>query len=265
MLVTMSSRSSKIATAFLALLVPTTGLEAAQPRSTDPRLERAFVAVFGQPSPVVRQAERPPAVQASSDPNAPSRSRALKLVPSLLVDLSHNRYALVIKEEDQNAGHAYPGAIAIGYLRRGPKGWSLEKLWPELAWTGNTGRPADTITILPFGSPRMVVVSSSYTGQGETITTDWVISLGSDQPTLLGDLTIAGSLPSGECEVCNSYSFQGLIKPPQRSGDVLSVIYEGWTAAPGQDGSRTPFRAQTGYSRSKAGLSARPPVNLPRG
>ena len=47
MLATMSSRFSKIATAFLALLVPTTGLEAAQPRSTEPQLERAFVTVFG--------------------------------------------------------------------------------------------------------------------------------------------------------------------------------------------------------------------------
>jgi hypothetical protein len=261
MVATVSRRWSKIATAILALLAHTTVLEAAQPRGTDLQLERAFVAVFGQPSPVVRQAVRPGPT--SSDPNAPSRSRVLRLVPSLLVDLSHKRYALVIEEVDDNAGHAYPGAIAIGYLCRGPKGWSLEKLWPELAWTGNTGRPVDTITTLPFGSPRMVVVSSSYTGQGQTDTTDWVIRLGNDQPSLLGGFTIGGSVPSGECEACGSYSFQGLIKPPQRPGDVFSVKYEGWTVAPGKNGPRTPFRAQTGYSRSKAGLSARPPVTLP--
>ncbi len=249
--------------AFVGLLLPTADLEAAQSRKADSQLERAFVAAFGQSPPLMRQVERPPAVQASSEPNAPSRGRVLMLAPSLLVDLGRDRYALVITEEDQNAGHVYAGAIAVAYLRRGPNDWLADKLWTEVAWTGNTGRPADAITVLSFGAPRMVVVSSSYMGQGETTTTDWIISLGTDQPNLLGDLTIAGALLPGDCDVCTSYSFQGSIKSPRRSGDVLSVTYTGWTAAPGQNRRRAPFRSQTGFSSSNSGLSAKPQVTLP--
>lgn len=250
----------------IALLAVIVGLfpdsSALSQHASDGSVASAFVATFGQSAPVVRRAERPDDRIGSAEKDTlPSANGELILTPLRLVHMSDDHYALLVAEEDKGGCHGCPGAIAIGYLHKGTKGWAPERLWTEFAWIGNSGRPADATTVLAFGSPRMVAVMSSGVWQDQEVTTAWVISLGTDRPVLLGQFPLGGALPADACSVCTPYRFAGTIGPPRHAGRVFSVDYVGWTVE--RDGQKRPFRIKTEYVRVGNGLVASPAVKLP--
>lgn len=250
------------AAAFLAAATLLTKPLAAQPPSKNVLLKSAFVAVFGHSAPVLRQAERPGRVQEVSGDDWFWKP-ALTLTPLLLVQLGRDRYALLTREDDRGVGHAYRGAIAVAYLHRSRHGWEKDRLWPEFAWTGDTGVAADSASALPFGRPRLAVVTRTNLVNGEVITTGWVIELGADQPRLLGDIVVGDDLSGDDCTACTHCSFSGRIKPPTRRESVLSISYRGWVTPPGQHKPKTSFQAVTDYVPTPEGLSATSPVKLP--
>jgi len=176
--------------------------------------------------------------------------------PGVLVPLGGERYGLVALETDLMGAHGSPGAVAVAYLRRGRTGWRLERAWPEFIWSGNNGNPADVIRVLTFAEAPLVVLDSDYVGQGQHTDTAWIIRLRGDRPEFLGRIPTGGSLESEECSDCWRYEYRGVIGPPRKRGDVLSVTYSGrvqmddgrwrrlsqWTDYRSRDGELVPTR-----------------------
>jgi hypothetical protein len=185
--------------------------------------------------------------------------------PESLVPLGGQRYALVALEFDPNPSHGDPGAIAVAYVRRIASGWTLERVWKEVTWSGSSGSPADDITTLAFGPAPMIVAAKSDGGQGEFGTTAWIISLSAAGPRLLGDIPLGGHLEPDACASFTHYSYGGAIFPPKHSGAVLSVLYKGWTAPPNRTQPKTPFSVIVDYSEVGGRLVPDRDPHLPDG
>lgn len=107
-----------------------------------------------------------------------------------------SRWALIIKETIPEAGHAYPGAIAVAYLSLSRHEWHKEDLWPEVFYSGVFGQPANAgIEVRRYGSaPPLYLTTSEWCGQGTCEDGIEVMRLDAAQPRYLGEiLAVVGS------------------------------------------------------------------------
>jgi len=209
--------------------------------------------------------QRPEAPPGSRSSGLVARPITLDISPETLVPLGSQRYALIALEIDPNPSHADPGAIAVAYLRRSATGWTLERLWREVTWSGSNGSPADEITTLTFGAAPMILAAKSDGGQGQIETSAWIISLSDPGPRLLGDITLAGHLEPDSCPSCTHYSYDGAIFPPKHARAVLSVLYKGWTVPPNRTRPKTPFSVMVDYREVAGRLMPDRDPHLPDG
>jgi len=238
----------------VGLLVAAAALASAQPlaAASADELQAAFHTAF--PSPVRH-------VQEPRNRGLPARRIDLSLTPDVLVPIGAGRYGLVVLETDELGAHSDPGAIGVAYLRKTGSEWSLEWVWPEFAWIGNTGHPADGTQVLRFMPVPTVALSSQYVGQGQLSTTAWIVRLGARGPALLGSVPLGGELePDNGCDSCQFYAYKARFAPAGHAGDVLSVAYAGRMLV----GKRwTPFRQRTDYRESAGELKPTRALHLP--
>ena len=154
------------------------------PAASDPAAA-AFVAAYGQASPVTRTVVRPARPPGCDCSGGVATRVSLTVTPQSLVDLGSGRYALIVREQEAMASHADPGALGVAYLQRTAGGWRLERRWDELAWTGDDGNPADR-TLARGAAPPLLVAIERQVHQGEFTKTAWVIALAPDAPRLVG-------------------------------------------------------------------------------
>jgi hypothetical protein len=205
------------------------------------------------------QPRRPPG--AAKHDNYGQEPVDLMLKPSVLVPLGQDRYGLVVSETNVTGAHMNPGAVAIAYVRRRGGSWTVEKVWPEFIWTGNTGYPADAIRVLSFSIAPMVAFTSEYMGQGQGSTTTWVIRLRAGGPEFLGRIPTGDRLEPDACTGCRQYDYRGSIGPPRKRGDILSVTYAGRVET--AHGRWRPLHARTDYRSSGGKLVPTERIALP--
>jgi hypothetical protein len=235
-------------------------LAAAPSPPSQAQMDAAFTAAFGAASPVVRNVERPDS--SGLDGNPAERVR-LTLRPLRLTALGGGRYALLVAESDRLGAHANPSALAVAYLREANGAWRLEHAWPEMAWTGNFGEPADGTRAFTFTATPTVLVSSSHTGQGETLITDWALAYRPDGPLLLGAFPAKGSLEPGACPVCRLYAYRSTLSPPHGAGGLFSIRYNGWTSPPDRLRAKVRFSTPTDLVENGGALVPVRRISLP--
>ena len=201
------------------------------PASQPPaQMQEAFAAIYSSSTAVVRQGQQP---GGRSDRG----EIALSVTPGLLTRLGPDQYALISLERDDLGAHVDKGALSIAYLKRQGGQWRLQHRWDEFAWSGNTGRPADWLTIIRrAGAPPLVFAVTSDFHQGQGLTTGVAIALADDAPQSLGELTLAGELEvNNGCDVkaCGAYAYQGSIETAHSPRVAFTVTYRGWSIAPG--------------------------------
>ena len=236
----------------------------AQAASVDPA-SAAFVAAYGHAAPVTRSVVRPAKPPGCDCSGLPVMRVSLAVAPQTLVALGDARYALVSLETEPMGAHASPGAIAIAYLRRTAGGWRLERRWDELAWTGDSGNPADHISTLSRGAaPPLLFAIHSALHQGQFTDTAWALALDKAGPRLVGSFPIGGRLDRGGCDLdtCGAWSYSGAIRPAWSSASLFTVTYRGWREWPGAP-RKAPFEASTGYHLVAGKLSPSLWVPLP--
>jgi hypothetical protein len=189
----------------------------------------------------------------------------LSLRPKALIPLDKDRFALIAGEDDPLGGHADPGAVSVAYLQRDHARWRLVRRWDEVAWTGDSGRAADTVRPGPAvdGNP-VAVVSASYIGQGQETTTGWLLALEREGPRLLGSVPMGGYLEPNACDDCDLYSYRGSLAASRNPADAFSIRYRGWTSPP-DSSTKTPFDRRADYALQDGALVVRSPASLPGG
>ena len=227
-------------------------------------LIEAFKATYQQAPPLIRTIREPISEYGHPNHITEALTRTAVLAPARLIKLYQSHYALLVSEAVQNVGHAWPGAFSISYLHHGTDR-TLEQLWPELTFMGETGIPADETWEAHFWSEPLVLASSTYCGMGGCQASIAVFALGKAAPRLLG--TVPGSAESGSVEPglseCKTYRYIASISAPASKNNVLSVRYRGWTAPPGSTKPKHWFRRKTDYAVLGNTLVASPKVDIP--
>jgi hypothetical protein len=223
-------------------------------------LSSAFQAAFGAPTSVVRTVTRPRLD--GEGRSAPERQVTLTMKPASLTPIGHGSYSLVALEQDVVGAHADPGAVAVAYLRRRGAGWQVERVWPELAWIGNTGNPGAVVAQPQYGGQRLVILRSDFLGQGQRTMTDWIVRLSPDAPRLIGAVPAGGALQDG-CEACSHYAYASVVRAPRRRGDLISVDYAGWSIPAGA-AHPIRFTARDDFALVGASLAPTARLSLPR-
>lgn len=228
-------------------------------------LDSAFVAAFGGPPPITRDVMQPSYIIGKRNRVPTSIPRTLSLAPERLVPLGGARFALIAVEMDENAAHMSPGAIGIAYLRADGQGWRLEHVWPELAFTGNSGKPSYEADVKRFGSRIIYLATSKYCGMGSCADSIAVVSLDQETPRFLGFISGDSVFPTFPDPVtsCETYKYSVEIKPPRTQQGLLSVTYRGWTAPNGKTAPKHVFRVQAEAIVLGDHLELRPKLNLP--
>ena len=231
--------------------------------ANDPRLLPAFQTAFGRDARMVRTVDQTAQPFGSGISGGLNHQVRLVAKPAVLVDLGCGGYALVAREVDEDAPHADPGALAIAYLSLTRSGWAVRRVWPEAVWAGNSGEPADALSVVAARGAPMLVASNEYTGQGQTSDTGWLIRLAPEGPLFLGRFPIGGNLDQDVCAPCLKYHYAGHVEPPSEPGAVISVGYTGWAeTAPGV---RAPVRVTAEFVARRGRLSATRKLDLPDG
>jgi hypothetical protein len=146
---------AKLALASIAVFAVCSAAAAGPPPPKDETGE-AFQAAFGSSSSVVRHVVRPRLSGRITDASA---AVTLTVRPAALTPLGPHWYALLAFEDDAQAAHVDPGAVAVAYLRRDGGRWSVLGAWPELAWTGNDGHAADSVVIERLGGRPLALLA----------------------------------------------------------------------------------------------------------
>jgi hypothetical protein len=204
-------------------------------------LDAAFRATFGQPAPVTSHVERPLYDIDQAAKVAGHLSQEMELTPDRLVPIDGSLVALIIKERVKNPGYANQGAIAVSYLHHSGGRWTLEHLWPEIAYSGVFGEPANAgAEVHRFGSAPLYLATGEWCGMGECSDSISAISLAPSGPHFLGEMMggawypAMGVPPSDEewlfSDACETYGYTAEIGPPTTATGVFSVTYDGWTA-----------------------------------
>ena len=228
--------------------------------SSDANLKGAFDAAFPERAVTAVIPAKPWGSNSSHE--QPQQVR-LTIDPDRLIALGGDRFALIVLETDVAGYRAEPGALGVAYLKRMPGRWAVEHVWRELAWTGNTGRPASFLKTAQYGGKLLIFFESDYLGQGEHEKTGYVVTLGRTSPVFNGNFPSGGSLGQDVCSVCFHYAYTSFIHPPNRSSDLFSVSYRGWTSSQSKVQRSYSFSARVEYRPSPRGLIASPPVKLP--
>jgi len=230
-------------------------------------LDAAFIAAIGHPPPSARDVQQP--LSSVENPNQVSEhaARTFSLRPERLVPLGDRRFALIIQEVDEGGAHAFPGALAVAYLTKEAGAWRLEKLWPEIAYVGNSGKPNYKSEVKDFGRGPLYVSTSKYCQMGGCEDDVDIIVLDSAMPRYIGGFAGDSVFPTvfphpldGNCE---TYDYKVSIAPPATPGDLLSVTYRGWTAPAGHRSPKKPFRVQADATIVGDNLELRPEVTIP--
>ena len=199
-----------------------------------------------------------------------TRSVTFGVRPSRLVDLGDHEFALVSYEFNQIGAHSEGGEIAISYLDRTPRGWTLRHLWPELLTSGVSGQPANRGAELhQFAGDPLFFARSAWCGMDEC--SDWigVIRMSRAGPIAYDDI-LAGATSPVDSEPlqfsgndCENYDLKARIEPPRRHGSLFSIRYDGWTAPPGTLVPKKPLHLLTDYIPDGTKLVMEPTVPVP--
>lgn len=225
-------------------------------------LAGAFGATYQQAPPLIRVIKEPIADDRHPGHVMEVLTRTATLAPARLVQLSGTRYALFVSETIWEGGHSAPGAFSVSYLRY-DKTWTLEQIWPELAFLGRSGRPADVIWGLSFGADPLVLTSSTYCGMGVCSESIGVFSLERTTPRFLG--IVPGKFENGlslGLNHCPLYHRTVRIGAPTLKRGAFSALYSEWTVPSGSPAPKHWFRRTTNYIVSTSGLIASPALQL---
>ncbi len=233
-------------------------------------LGAAFQATFGQPAPVTRRIEQP-IYDTDQHKVVGHDSLEMEFWPDRLVAVDGNHSALIIKEYALNAGHITQGAIAVSYLNYSDRGWTLEHLWLEVAYSGVFGEPANVGEEARwFGSARLYLATGEWCGMGACSDTISVISLAPSGPAYLG-VVIGGGQFTADPQIfsdpddvsCEDYVYTAVVGPPISGSGVFSVTYDGWTAPPKARTTKSRFHLVADAVPDGNGLTLKPEIPLP--
>jgi len=227
-------------------------------------LVNAFTTTYRHAPPLIMQIKERLGESEQTDHPDDLRNVTMSITPNRLIQLHGSKYALFVFERDQDASYADPGAISIAYLDDNNGSWKLDHLWPEIAFMGNSGQPADKLTKEAFRSEPLVLASTTYCGMGSCSEDIVVFGLDKNAPRNFGDVPgsaeFQSDFPNSSCE---SYHYVAALAAPVSAKNLMSVTYSGWTAAPGKSQPRRMFRIATDYSISGSQLVPQPAIKIP--
>lgn len=230
----------------------------AMARDASGDLQAAFAAVFHKSSPLSAS------IEGRLLPSGKAEMLETQLVPVRLARLSGRRQALIVTEDILQHGWYQQGAITIAYLARDRTGWTVERTWHRLAFTGSFGHAAKTIRIARSWSQPLAMTSSELCGMNSCNTDVAIFALGRKAPRFLGTVDGPGSHDSEwEGSTCESYGFTARFARAASPRNLLSVRYSGWTAPPGTGRPRHRFRRRADIAISGHRLVLRPDIAVP--
>jgi len=213
-------------------------------------LQSAFKAAWGDA-----------AVQFEASSTAGAES--LTAVPVRLEPLDKGRYALIIRETSPGAAHAALGAVSVAYLRRDGAAWRSLGLWREIAWIGESGGGAITLSVRRDLAARpLLLVRAPHLGQGDEEVSAAAVLLGARSPKALGVLPLDGDNTGAGYPDQQAFSYHAVIVPSP--GALLAVRYRGWTAL-GNGEPQRPFRRTIAFRIRRGCLAPVGRLGIPGG
>ena len=187
--------------------------------------------------------------------------------PDRLVFLGGTRWALVIGEVDDQGAHSAPGALSIAHLDRHDGAWTLDHLWPEIAFVGSSGEPANAgEEEHRFGRHELFFAREKWCGMGECSGAIDTVALEDAAPVVLSSILAGARFPSGGAPLdidCAPYAVTATIGPPRSAAGLFSVTHAGWTAPKHRLQPRTPLQLTTDYVREGRTLRMAPDIVVP--